>query len=62
MNNKDITNKKLTIHGLSELKLGSHLSSLVNPRIGAIAVKKRKIVHSVFFYTYLISSLIILNT
>ncbi|MFP3033076.1 MAG: translation initiation factor IF-2 N-terminal domain-containing protein, partial [Wolbachia sp.] len=42
MNNEDISNKKLTLQGLSKLKLDLNLNSSTSPSTGATIVKKRR--------------------
>lgn len=42
MNNEDISNKKLTLQGLSKLKLDLNLNSSASPSTGATIVKKRR--------------------
>lgn len=42
MNNEDISNKKLTIQGLSKLKLDSNLNSLANLSTCTTIVKKEE--------------------
>lgn len=42
MNNEDISDKKLTLQGLSKLKLDLNLNSSASPSTGATVVKKRR--------------------
>lgn len=42
MNNEDISDKKLTLQGLSKLKLDLNLNSSASPSTGAAVVKKRR--------------------
>ncbi|UIP92694.1 translation initiation factor IF-2 [Wolbachia endosymbiont of Anopheles demeilloni] len=51
MNNEDISNKKLTLQGLSKLKLDINLSSLDSQSTGTTIVKKRRKIHSAEEYS-----------
>lgn len=42
MNNEDISDKKLTLQGLSKLKLDLNLNSSASPSTGATVVKKEE--------------------
>lgn len=51
MNNEDISNKKLTLQGLSKLKLDINLNSLDSQSTGTTIVKKRRKIHSAEEYS-----------
>lgn len=51
MNNEDISNKKLTLQGLSKLKLDINLNSLASQSTGTTIVKKRRKIHSAEEYS-----------
>lgn len=51
MNNEDISNKKLTLQGLSKLKLDINLNSLDSQSAGTTIVKKRRKIHSAEEYS-----------